>query len=146
MLKDREKPEGQRTAEGEQQPQTGEPRRIEWIIGGMSALITVAMIAFLLYQAFSMDTGIPQIEAAVDRIRAVDEAFHVEFHVTNRGDATAAAVLVQGRLMDGPETIEEREVTFDYVPAHSQQKGALIFDADPRKLRLRLEPHGYKEP
>lgn len=122
------------------------PGMIEWIAGGVSAAITAAMIGFLLFQAFSVSTAVPQLDATVEGIRASGDTFHLEFRIVNRGEATAAGVLVRGRLSNGSEVIEEREVTFDYIPAHSENRGALLFRNDPRSYQLQLEPQGYKEP
>ncbi|WEX10632.1 TIGR02588 family protein [Chelativorans sp. AA-79] len=122
------------------------PRTLEWIVGGVSAAVTLAMIGFLLLQALSGRQEIPRIEVTVERIRAIGGSHHVEFRAVNRGGATAAAVLVKGRLMDGQDVVEEREVTFDYMPAHSEQQGALFFQNDPGSYRLSLQPEGYKKP
>jgi len=126
--------------------QSATPGAIEWAVGAVSAVVVLAMISFLLYQAWSTREGAPSLIVNVDRIRATDGVHHVEFRVENQGDATAAEVLIQGRLRDGDRLIEEREVTFDYVPGGSEGRAALIFTNDPAGYDLELIPSGYREP
>lgn len=122
------------------------PGVIEWIVGTISALLVLAMIAFLLYQAFNSKEGIPSLVINVDQVMSREEGHHVEFRITNEGDATAAEVLVKGRLRDGDQVVEEREVTFDYVPGGAEERAALIFMNDPAGYDLEILPSGYREP
>ncbi|WP_137387744.1 hypothetical protein [Rhodoligotrophos defluvii] len=131
------------TGNGRNNPQPG---AIEWATGAAAALAVLAVIGFLGYQAFSSQTAVPRLEAVVGQIQPMGHAFHVSFTMRNSGDATAAGVLVRGRLVDGAELIEEREVIFDYVPAHAERRGGFIFQNDPRTFALQLQPDGYSEP
>src|SRR5829696_5551253 len=41
---------------------------------------------------------------------------------------------------------EASEVTMAYLPAHSERRGGLFFQADPRAGSLTLHAQGYEEP
>ncbi|WP_274426036.1 TIGR02588 family protein [Chelativorans sp. YIM 93263] len=136
-------------SQAQQAPKDGgssQPSIIEWIVGTVSALLTLAMIGFLSYHAFEKQNTIPQLAVVVEEIRPVDDVYHAAFRIVNEGNATAAGVLVVGELRSGGEVVEEREVTFDYVPSLSERQGALIFENDPSTHNLQIEPHGYSEP
>ena len=53
---------------------------------------------------------------------------------------------VTGQLLDGETVVEEREMTFDFVPPESSRRGGLFFSEDPDAWTLRLEPQGYQAP
>ena len=122
------------------------PGPIEWIVGGISAVIVLSVILFLLYQAVSKEEVTPNLTINIEQIQATGGVHHVEFRITNNGDATAAGVLVQGRLSGGGQVVEEREVTFDFVPGGSEARAALIFMNDPADHDLEIVPSGYREP
>lgn len=122
------------------------PHILEWVIGAASALLVVAMIGFVLYQAFTATSAHPELHVVAETIEPAGDGFHVIFRAANRGGATAAGVEVEGRIERGGETLETGRVTLDYVPAHSRQKGGLLFSEDPRQGRLVLEAVGYSEP
>jgi uncharacterized protein (TIGR02588 family) len=124
----------------------GKAERIEWIIGGVSAAVVVAMIGFILYQALAVAVLRPELSVVAEGVVPTAGGFMVEFRAVNGGDATAAAVKVEGRLSSGERTVEAREVTLDYVPRRSEQKGGLIFRNDPRQYRLEMDAQGYMEP
>jgi uncharacterized protein (TIGR02588 family) len=120
--------------------------RVEWIVGGVSAVVVVGMIGFILYQALAAGVLRPELTVVADGIVPTAGGFVVEFRAVNSGNATAAAVKVEGRLSSGERTVEASEVTLDYVPRRSEQKGGLIFRNDPRQYRLEMDAKGYMEP
>lgn len=122
------------------------PSAVEWILGGVSAVLVVAMIGFVLYRAVSATMAKPDLEVLVGQIEAVDGGYRVEFRAINRSDATAAGVKVEGQLRSGDRTIETSEVTLDYVPARSEKKGGLLFNHEPGQLQLQIEAKGYTNP
>ena len=133
-------------ARGKEQQQGQKPHAIEWTVAGLSGVLVLAMIGFILYQAISAATKTPELSVAVERIEAAGDGFRVAFRAINAGDTTAAGVTIEGQLQSGDETIETSEVTLDYVPAHSERKGGLLFNHDPSRYQLQLEAKGYKEP
>ena len=123
-----------------------EPHRLEWAVGGVSALTVLAMIGFLLYFALTGNGTKPSFAFEVQSVEAVDDMFNVSFSVKNHGDATAASVTVRGSLTLGDGSTESSEVTFGYLPANAELTGGLLFDNDPRRYRLKLKALGYEDP
>ncbi|MEF2548987.1 TIGR02588 family protein [Aurantimonas sp. E1-2-R+4] len=138
--------------DGGGEEQTGEetqarkPHPIEWIVGGISAVVVLAMIGFILFEAFSATGRTPRLAVAAGRTETMASGFRIGFRAFNGGDATAAEVTVEGSLMDGEETVETSEVTLDYIPGHSERRGALLFSKYPGQYRLELNAKSYREP
>lgn len=122
------------------------PHALEWAIGGVSALLVLAMSGFILYRALTTTGGEPDLRVAAQEVHAAGEGFRVGFIAFNRGGGTAAGVTIEGRLEDDGEIVETSRVTIDYVPAQSEQRGGLFFSRDPRQHRLRIEAAGYTRP
>jgi uncharacterized protein (TIGR02588 family) len=70
----------------------------------------------------------------------------VRFTVTNASQATAAAVEIEGRLMQDGEVLEASHVTLDYAPRGSMTRGGLWFTRDPSCCTLSIRATGYQEP
>ena len=60
--------------------------------------------------------------------------------------ATAAAVQIEGELLDGERVIATSQVTLDYVPGNSERRGGLFFREDPEAHGLKVRALGYAEP
>lgn len=119
---------------------------VEWLLGAISAVAVAALIGFLLHHALASPSLEPEIEVTAGRIGQRGGTYYVDFRALNRGKTTAAAVTVEGTLTDGQRTVETSEVTFDYLPAQSEQQGALAFQSDPESHRLELTVKGYRDP
>ena len=122
------------------------PHPIEWIVGGVCGVLVLAMIGYILYEAIRVTSSLPELSVMADNVKPTGGGFRVEFRAINDGDATAASVKVEGQLMSGDRIVETSDVTLDYVPLHSEQKGGLIFRNDPRQHRLEVQVKGYMEP
>ncbi|MCL6708575.1 TIGR02588 family protein [Pseudomonas sp. R2.Fl] len=119
---------------------------IEWITGIVSALLVAGLLGWIGYEALTNDRRPPELTIRAEGVEKIATGFRVAFEVENHAETTAAAVVVRGDLVDGGETVESVEVTFDYVPAQSRSAGAMIFSRDPQGLDMRIQPAGYTEP
>ncbi|WP_206453187.1 TIGR02588 family protein [Aurantimonas marina] len=124
----------------------GKPHPIEWIVGGVSAVVVLSMIGFILFEAFSATGRTPRLAVTAGRIETMANGFRIGFRAFNGGDTTAAEVTVEGSLMDGDKMVETSEVTLDYVPGHSERRGGLLFIKYPGQYRLELKAKSYREP
>ncbi|WP_159585415.1 TIGR02588 family protein [Chelativorans xinjiangense] len=122
------------------------PHTLEWVAGGLSAAVILAMVGFILYHALNTTAIKPDLRVLVEQVEVTDDGFRVDFRAVNRGDATAAGVEIEGRIERDGETIETSRITIDYIPAHSRQRGGLLFSQDPDRYRLRLAAKGYTDP
>lgn len=119
---------------------------LEWLVAGVSALLVLAAVGFLLRDALGPPQSPPRIRVEVDSVVPGGSGYLVELSVHNRGGTTAAALVIEGALRGDGGEVETSEVTIDYVPARGTRRGGLFFTGDPRAGRLRLRPMGYARP
>ncbi|WP_428427639.1 TIGR02588 family protein [Pararhizobium sp.] len=120
---------------------------IEWLTGGICALLVAAMIGWITYHAIVSSGGVPQLAVQILRQQpAPGGGYMVSFSIENKGARTAASVPVKGDLMNGDMVIETQEITFDYVPAQSATTGTLLFRTDPAAHELHIRASGYTDP
>jgi uncharacterized protein (TIGR02588 family) len=123
------------------------PHPAEWVIGGISAILVITLVAYLAYRGSTADGRPPEFSVNVETIERVGQRFHINVSVTNPGDATAAGVIVRASLGEAGEVIETGEIEFDYLPAGSMRRGAFVFARDPAAPReLELSIMGYTDP
>lgn len=143
------------TSKKKNEPSEQEKRaaaRIEWALAGISAVLLVATVVFLLVQATRQGDGLPDIQITSERVEAQGEQrFVVSIVAHNRGEMAAAEVRVIGELRPrqaapDSEPLETTECTLDYVPSRSKTHGALVFPLDPAGHELKLRVGGYQQP
>jgi uncharacterized protein (TIGR02588 family) len=118
----------------------------EWIVAGLGALFLIGALAHLSWRAAVEGGAPPAISVSAASVTAAKGRYLVRFEALNEGGATAAGVVVKGRLKRGAETVEEAETTLDYAPPRSRRHGVLVFENDPASLQLVLDATGYHEP
>jgi uncharacterized protein (TIGR02588 family) len=118
----------------------------EWIVAGVSAALVLAVIGFLIYDGLRSSGTPPDVTIEVDSIAPAGPGYLVLFQARNRGQRTAADVVVEGSLEGDTGRVETSQTTLDYVPPNGLHRAGLYFTRDPRGLRLRLRAHGYREP
>ena len=120
---------------------------LEWIAAGIGLVLTLAMLGFIGWQAWK-STGEERPAIKVDVLRIVPSAdgWLVEVAAQNLSAATAAAVQIEGELLDGERVIATSQVTLDYVPGNSERRGGLFFREDPEAHGLKVRALGYAEP
>ncbi len=123
-----------------------EPRLIEWATGVVSAILVVAMIGWVGYEAWMDEDMPPEFSIAITARTQVEGGYRVEFDIANKATVTAAAVTVRGEILDGGNMVEDADVTFDYVPAESKSSGAILFSQDPGAREVRIRAVGYTDP
>lgn len=114
------------------------PALLEWAMGGLGALIILAVLGIILFEAFGAREP-ARLEAELGEIRPAGAQWLAEVEVRNLGDQTAAAVEIEGRLGD-----HTAAATLDYVPARGEERVTLAFPADPRAAEVSVS--GWSEP
>lgn len=122
------------------------PTRLEWLVAGLGLLLLLAMVGFLLFEAFGAPETPPDLKVEVAGLAAVDAGYLVEFDVTNGGELAAAAVRIEGRLAKPDGSVEVSRAELGYVPPGSVRSGGLLFREDPAGGRLELRAEGYEQP
>lgn len=118
----------------------------EWVVAGASAVLVLGAIAFLALEAMRGTEQPPSVQVSADSIVALPLGFLVQFTAQNQGDATAAAVTIEGELRSDTGSVERATATIDYVPEHGRASGGLFFRNDPGRFRLDLRATGYHRP
>jgi uncharacterized protein (TIGR02588 family) len=130
--------------------------RAEWISLGISLTLLTGVMATVI--SLWLNPSRKPAEFTVERgeVRAANNHYYLPVTVKNEGDATAAQVTVEGTLdaakedaakEDAAKEVAAKEVaatTFDFVPAHSNSEGVLIFSQEPTDATIRVI--SYQEP
>ncbi|MFC3073700.1 TIGR02588 family protein [Shinella pollutisoli] len=122
--------------------ESAEAHWVEWLAGGVSALLVAALLGWLAWDALQYRQDPPAFTVDVVSVTPESGGWRVAFEVRNTASTAAAGVEVRGTLSGG----ESADVTFDYVAARSGEKGALFFRGDPRAGGLALAVAGYADP
>lgn len=118
----------------------------EWAFAVISAIVVLGAIGALLYEAFAEPATPPRIEIMVDTILDTGTGYTVQFRAHNRGNTTAAGLVVEGELTSDTGSVETSSVTIPYVPPRAMREAGLIFAHDPRQFTLELQAKGYDLP
>lgn len=120
---------------------------LEWIVGVVSAIVVVGILAFLSYEALFGDARPPDLVATIDRAETVEGGTLVVVTLSNRGDQAAAEIAVEASVEgDGPKR-PPKEIRFDYVASHAVRRGAFVIEGPAVTAGdVRLRVHGYVEP
>jgi uncharacterized protein (TIGR02588 family) len=135
--------QGGGTQQGEQKQ---EPSRAEWIVGIACAVVVLAAVGYLFYQAVSRPSLPPMVTLHVERVVPMRSGFLVEIRAINEGSTTAANLMVEGALMRDTVAVEKSTATISFVPAGTEREGGLFFTQDPRQYRLEVRPTGFDRP
>lgn len=127
--------------------ESGEPHWLEWVTGIVSAILILAMIAWITGVSILREEVPPRFRSTVTAVQPVHGGYHVGFEIVNEGTITAAAVVVRGEIVEGGQVVEAGEVTFDYIPATSKSSGGMLFLQDPAgRDEVRVRAVGYTDP
>lgn len=135
-----------RNAPAAKQGSSDSARRIEWATGLVSAVIVLVMIGWVAREALTEQETPPEFLVTVIDRAAVEGGYRVTFDIANRSSQTAATVVVRGEIVDGNATVEDADITFDYIPGQSKASGSVFFSQDPGSRSIRLRAIGYTEP
>jgi uncharacterized protein (TIGR02588 family) len=118
----------------------------EWIAALVGAALVVTIVGYLVINALRGRSTPPQIEIEVLDVFNRGTSYLVEIRVVNRGESTAAQLVVEGELRRGPKTVETATITLSFAPAGSSREAGLIFENDPSGYDLQLRARGYETP
>ena len=123
------------------------PAPLEWIAAAIGLAIFVALFGTIFVQAGRSDrAAISDLIIEHRGMVAAPGGTHVTFDVFNPSDKTAAAVVINGRLLDGAREVASSEVTIDYVPARSRVGAGLMFGKSHGGRHVEVRAVGYREP
>ena len=115
-------------------------------MAGLSALVVIGAIGYLVYDGVRSPSTPPDVTIEVDSVRRSGSGYLIEFQARNAGRGTAADLRVEGELRADTGSVEISQVTIAYLPPLGVRRAGLFFTHDPRQYRLRLRPLGYEVP
>ncbi len=119
---------------------------LEWIIALIGAILVIGSIGFLLKSAINQTDKPPILTVQKESVAAVEGGFLVKFSLENKGGSNAAAVTIEGKLLNGEKEIETSSASISYAPSNSKREGGLFFTENPNGLELKLRAAGYEKP
>lgn len=120
---------------------------LEWIAAGVGLMFLSGLLGVIGYDALSGSSGeMPAIAIQTKGVSKAGSGYVVAFSAVNSGGGTAAALEIEGQLLDGEKIIETSSATIDYVPGHGSADGGLFFSHDPRTLEVSARPLGFQDP
>jgi uncharacterized protein (TIGR02588 family) len=115
-------------------------------LAAVGMLFVLGSFTMLVRESFIAGPPAAELSIQVDEIRPSADGYLVSLKIRNSGNATAAALNVEGVLNRGATNVETSLVTVDYVAAGSERDAALFFSNDPREGKLTVRAKGYIEP
>ena len=115
-------------------------------LAAVGMLFVLGSFSLLVRESFDGARRVADISITVDEILPSARGYLVNLKIENSGNATAAALNVEGVLRRGATDVETSLVTVDYVAAGSERAAALLFSNDPRQGELTVRAKGYIEP
>lgn len=121
---------------------------LEWGVFGVSLVLVLGTLAYLVYDATTMGDQPPLIEAQLGAPQQQAGEFAVPVTLINRGDQTAAGVMVEVTLEgnDATTEIERGEFSVPFLPRGATREGRVSFRTDPRTGQLKARVLGYEQP
>jgi len=123
---------------------------LEWSVFGVSLVLVLRTLAYLVYEATTMGNQPPIIEAQLGAPQQQQAGeFAVPVTLINRGDQPAAGVTVEVTLEGSggaAAEIERGEFSVPFLPRGATREGRVSFRADPRAGQLKARVLGYEQP
>ena len=120
-------------------------RQTYWL-AAVGMLFVLGAFTMLLRESFTGGRPVADISIRIDEILPSAHGYLVSLKIENSGNATAAALNVEGVLVRDGTNVETSLVTVDYVAAGSERDAALLFSSNPRQGELTIRAKGYIEP
>jgi uncharacterized protein (TIGR02588 family) len=117
----------------------GDTPLLEWICGGIGALLFLAVIGLLAGEGMKPPAP-PDISGRVTGVEQQESRWLVTIEVRNAGDAAAS---VRIEVTSGDET---RDLTVDFLATQAIATGAVYFDQRPVSGSIRVAITGYLAP
>ncbi len=118
---------------------------LEWTVFGISLLLVLATLGYLVREALTTSEGPPEVVVALGAPRAGAGGHMVPVSAENRGGETAEGVRITVRLEAGGVE-EEAVLVVPYLPRESRRGGWVSFQGDPRAGAVRVAGVSYQTP
>jgi uncharacterized protein (TIGR02588 family) len=119
----------------------------EWLTFGLSSLILGTIVGLVIYSWATEGDRPPTLTVRqTDSIRQENGQFYIPFEVVNTGGQTAESVQVIAELRKNNQVEESGDLQIDFLAQDETEKGAFVFQENPRNGELTLRIGSYKVP
>ncbi len=118
----------------------------EWSVFAVSAVLIVAVLAFLVYESATIGDAPPDIHVQIGTPEERSGYFAVPITATNKGDHTAEGVHIQIALRAAGGKEETGEFEIQFLPRRGSREAWATFKNDPRAGTLEARVLGYEKP
>lgn len=119
---------------------------LEWAVFGVSLVLVLGLIGFLVYDAATDGTRPPDLRVRLGRAERTAGGYAVPIEVRNQGDETAEGVHVEVALEIPGHEPEKADLEIAFVPRQSVRQAWVTFPVDPAAGRLTGRVLGYEMP
>jgi uncharacterized protein (TIGR02588 family) len=120
---------------------------LEWTVFAASAVLVVATIGYLAYDAATLGDSPPLVSVAIGNATPVPGGFLLPLTVRNDGDRAAEDVLVEVEIERADGGTERAGLAVPFVPRQARSQAWVTVRADPRTARaIHARALGYREP
>jgi len=130
--KSKKQPKREKSESAAEQPARVEKNWLEWSVFGISLVLVVTMVGYLLYLEFIPSKKDFKYAVTFGESRQLDGRFLVPVKVKNESNQSAKDVMIE--ISAGNEAGDKAELQLDYLPRHSIRKGVVYFENAPVKL------------
>lgn len=119
---------------------------LQWMLAVLGLVLVVGATGFMVYRAVGPELGPPALSVRWSTPLRQQDGWLLPFTAINDGGQAAAQVWIEASIIAGDGSREVSRTVLDYVPAHSERRGGLVFRTEPRADRLTIRALGYAEP
>lgn len=100
---------------------------LEWAVFGVSLLLTLAIVIYLIGAAAHHQHAPPDLRASLGDAEATQAGVRIPVYVHNHGESPARAVIVEVSLPN--DEAARGQLEMDRVPADATREGWVLLDA-----------------
>ena len=119
---------------------------LEWAAATIGLALVCGVLGVMVWLGVTRGETPAEVSVRVETVTPAAGGYVVTIRAVNTGGTTAADVTVEGELRGGGGVAETSTMSFKYLAPHSERRGGLFFEKDPRQFKLELRAKGYEAP
>lgn len=104
---------------------------LEWVVFGVSVLLTITITGYLGYKVYAHHPTPPDIGVTFSPSPTATTPYRYHLTIENTGGETAEEVVVELALEQNGETIEKSQINLPFVPQSSKRESWANFTQNP---------------
>ena len=119
---------------------------LEWAAAAVGFALVCGVLGVMVWLGLTRGDAPAEVSVRAEVVAPAAGGYVVTIRAINTGGTTAADVMVEGELRGAGGVAETSTMTFKYLAPHSERRGGLFFEKDPRQFKLELRAKGYESP